>query len=154
MSSNSGTVHYHFNPGFTKEALLTKVPAELDDIVSTHCPSHALIDNALRAYLSFTTNYKGPHVPAIPAGSPEMLNNTQESISKPNTTLHGALTSFWSLHYLPRKRTMSGGKSSIAFFRYSAINGFRKRKSSGIAGRFRRHPSPNSLLPPLRRPAR
>ncbi len=42
---------------------ITDAPAELDDIVSTDCPSHALIDNALRSYLSFTTNYKGMHWP-------------------------------------------------------------------------------------------
>ncbi|SLM37135.1 Domain of unknown function DUF2013 [Lasallia pustulata] len=35
---------------------------ELDDIVSAHCQTHALIDNALRAYLSFTTNYKGEYL--------------------------------------------------------------------------------------------
>ncbi|KAI9879242.1 MAG: hypothetical protein M1830_009173 [Pleopsidium flavum] len=35
---------------------------ELDDIVSAHCPSHALIDNALRSYLSFTTSYKGEYL--------------------------------------------------------------------------------------------
>ncbi|KAI9850749.1 MAG: hypothetical protein M1838_005160 [Thelocarpon superellum] len=32
--------------------------AELDDIVSATCPSHALIDNALRSYLHFTSNYR------------------------------------------------------------------------------------------------
>ena len=37
--------------------------AELDDIVSVHCRSHASIDNALRAYLSFGTNYKGGGCP-------------------------------------------------------------------------------------------
>ena len=31
---------------------------ELDDIVSAKCATHESIDNALRSYLSFTTNYK------------------------------------------------------------------------------------------------
>ncbi|KZF21937.1 hypothetical protein L228DRAFT_262045 [Xylona heveae TC161] len=35
---------------------------ELDEIVSAHCQSHALIDNALRSYLSFTTNYKDEYL--------------------------------------------------------------------------------------------
>lgn len=33
---------------------------ELDDIVAADCrEKHELIDNALRSYLSFTTNFKG-----------------------------------------------------------------------------------------------
>ncbi|KAL9118609.1 MAG: hypothetical protein Q9187_004842 [Circinaria calcarea] len=35
---------------------------ELDEIVSAHCQSHELIDNALRSYLSFTTNYRGEYL--------------------------------------------------------------------------------------------
>ncbi|MCJ1235595.1 hypothetical protein MMC14_003566 [Varicellaria rhodocarpa] len=35
---------------------------ELDEIVSVDCHSHELIDNALRSYLSFTTNYKGEYL--------------------------------------------------------------------------------------------
>ncbi|KAL2057809.1 hypothetical protein ABVK25_002193 [Lepraria finkii] len=35
---------------------------ELDDIVTTECQSHELIDNALRSYLTFTTNYKGEYI--------------------------------------------------------------------------------------------
>ncbi|KAL8702771.1 MAG: hypothetical protein Q9201_004047 [Fulgogasparrea decipioides] len=31
---------------------------ELDDIVSAQCPTHGLLDDALRSYLSFTTKYK------------------------------------------------------------------------------------------------
>ncbi|KAG9231433.1 hypothetical protein BJ875DRAFT_517054 [Amylocarpus encephaloides] len=31
---------------------------ELDDIVTAQCPSHQLIDNALRSYLHFTTNFR------------------------------------------------------------------------------------------------
>lgn len=33
---------------------------ELHEIVSAECESHAVIDNTLRAYLSFTARYKGP----------------------------------------------------------------------------------------------
>lgn len=32
--------------------------AELDDIVTTRCQEHEIIDNALRSYLNVTTNYK------------------------------------------------------------------------------------------------
>ncbi|MCJ1261690.1 hypothetical protein MMC22_001556 [Lobaria immixta] len=35
---------------------------ELDDIVSVHCQSHELIDNALRSYLAFTSEYKSEYL--------------------------------------------------------------------------------------------
>ncbi|KAL9131910.1 MAG: hypothetical protein Q9217_000270 [Psora testacea] len=35
---------------------------ELEDIVSVQCQSHELIDNALRSYLAFTTNYKKEYI--------------------------------------------------------------------------------------------
>jgi hypothetical protein len=37
---------------------------ELDDIVTTKCSSHQLIDNALRSYLHFTTNFKDEYLPS------------------------------------------------------------------------------------------
>ncbi|ORY09738.1 hypothetical protein BCR34DRAFT_602601 [Clohesyomyces aquaticus] len=36
--------------------------AELDDIVSTRCHEHELIDNALRSFLNVTTNYKADYL--------------------------------------------------------------------------------------------
>jgi hypothetical protein len=38
--------------------------AELEDILSAKCPSHQLIDNALRSYLHFTTTYKSEYLPS------------------------------------------------------------------------------------------
>ncbi len=35
---------------------------ELDDIVSAKCPSHELIDNSLRSYLHFTSNFKDQYL--------------------------------------------------------------------------------------------
>ncbi|KAF8866061.1 hypothetical protein BDZ45DRAFT_579070 [Acephala macrosclerotiorum] len=35
---------------------------ELEDIVSANCPSHQLIDNALRSYLHFTTKFKDEYL--------------------------------------------------------------------------------------------
>jgi len=35
---------------------------ELDEIVSAKCPSHELIDNALRSYLQFTTKFKDEYL--------------------------------------------------------------------------------------------
>ncbi|RDW67893.1 hypothetical protein BP6252_09289 [Coleophoma cylindrospora] len=35
---------------------------ELHDIVSTKCPTHQLIDNTLRSYLHFTTNFKDEYL--------------------------------------------------------------------------------------------
>ncbi|KAL8718004.1 MAG: hypothetical protein Q9225_004826 [Loekoesia sp. 1 TL-2023] len=35
---------------------------ELDDIVSTQCQTHGLIDDTLRSYFTFTTNYKGEYL--------------------------------------------------------------------------------------------
>ncbi|KAM3069940.1 pre-rRNA processing [Clarireedia jacksonii] len=37
---------------------------EIDDIVSANCASHQLIDNALRSYLQFTTNFKDEYLPS------------------------------------------------------------------------------------------
>ena len=37
-------------------------PLELDDIVSAKCPSHQLIDNALRSYLHFTTKFQDEYL--------------------------------------------------------------------------------------------
>jgi DNA primase large subunit len=36
--------------------------AELEDIVSAKCQTHQLIDNALRSYLHFTTNFKDEYL--------------------------------------------------------------------------------------------
>ncbi|KAH8592242.1 hypothetical protein B0O99DRAFT_597291 [Bisporella sp. PMI_857] len=36
--------------------------SELDDIVSANCPSHELIDNALRSYLHFTTKFRDEYL--------------------------------------------------------------------------------------------
>lgn len=38
------------------------MPLEIDDIVSSTCASHQLIDNALRSYLKFTTNFKDEYL--------------------------------------------------------------------------------------------
>src|ERR1700710_712613 len=38
--------------------------AELEDILSAKCPTHQLIDNALRSYLHFTTTYKNEYLPS------------------------------------------------------------------------------------------
>ncbi|KAI9822161.1 MAG: hypothetical protein M1832_003164 [Thelocarpon impressellum] len=35
---------------------------ELDEIVSAHCPTHALIDNTLRSYFRFTSSYRGEYL--------------------------------------------------------------------------------------------
>ncbi|RFU31995.1 hypothetical protein B7463_g4361, partial [Scytalidium lignicola] len=37
---------------------------ELEDIVSTKCTSHELIDNTLRSYLHFTTHFKDQYLPS------------------------------------------------------------------------------------------
>lgn len=59
-------MHLHPPPRKPRGYLLT-YPAlvELEDIVSAQCESHELIDNALRAYLSFTTNFKGNRAPSV-----------------------------------------------------------------------------------------
>lgn len=40
----------------------TQFWGELDDIVAAQCASHQLIDNALRSYLHFTTNFKDEYL--------------------------------------------------------------------------------------------
>jgi hypothetical protein len=62
VNSNSGTV---IAPQSAHScAVFANAPwtAELDDIVSAKCPSHQLIDNALRSYLQFTTNFKAEYL--------------------------------------------------------------------------------------------
>jgi DNA primase large subunit len=44
------------------QALTVAFFLELEDIVSSKCESHQLIDNALRSYLHFTTNFKDEYV--------------------------------------------------------------------------------------------
>ena len=56
----------HCLPCSTTDSVLT----ELEDICSVRCHSHQLIDNALRAYLHFTTNFK------------ELYLNDDESIAR------------------------------------------------------------------------
>lgn len=41
---------------------LSSWSSELHDIVSTKCPTHQLIDNTLRSYLHFTTNFKDEYL--------------------------------------------------------------------------------------------
>jgi len=57
MSNSSGMVSAKFcNP--TKRASTNPLATELDDIVSTRCHQHDIIDNSLRSFLNVTTNYK------------------------------------------------------------------------------------------------
>ena len=59
-SSNSGTVCKPLTVRIDRGSKRTEDYLELEDIVSAECGTHEeLIDNALRAYLSFTANYKG-----------------------------------------------------------------------------------------------
>lgn len=39
---------------------------ELDDIVSTRCHQHDIIDNSLRSFLNVTTNYRCTHLRPLP----------------------------------------------------------------------------------------
>ncbi|KAI9703978.1 MAG: hypothetical protein M1820_005760 [Bogoriella megaspora] len=45
-----------------RENMLTRMSIELDDIVSTHCGSEETIDNALRSWLHFTTNFRDEYL--------------------------------------------------------------------------------------------
>ena len=38
---------------------------ELEDIHSAKCATHEAIDNSLRSYLAFTTNFRGVHKPVF-----------------------------------------------------------------------------------------
>src|SRR5690625_993440 len=50
---------------FTGTDLICLLQPELEEIVSAECESHAVIDNTLRSYLSFTTNHKGRIYPTL-----------------------------------------------------------------------------------------
>ena len=43
---------------------------EIDDILSTPSQTHESIDNALRAFIGFTTNFKGTATPLPPPNIP------------------------------------------------------------------------------------
>lgn len=116
MSSSSGTV---CKPASTNKPLdhcTDKPRPELDDIVSAHCQSHDLIDNALRSYLTFTTQYKGNCGPST--APPLVLTNLyQASTYIVKMKLLAAPTSFWHPLYSMRTETMSAGRLSILFYR-------------------------------------
>lgn len=75
-----------------------------------HCQSHGLIDNALRSYLTFTTNYKGKMWSGIAGFELEILKKDQENTYEANMTSRAAPTSSWSLRSLQRIRTMFEGR--------------------------------------------
>jgi hypothetical protein len=52
--------------------------AELEDILSATCQTHELIDNVLRSYLAFTTNFKGIHSPRLDAPHCDQSTVTHE----------------------------------------------------------------------------
>jgi hypothetical protein len=56
MSNSFGMVRAFCNP--TKSLSILTHYTELDDIVSTRCHQHDIIDNSLRSFLNVTTNYK------------------------------------------------------------------------------------------------
>src|ERR1700712_126056 len=43
----------------TYQKLTTFLAVELEEILAAPCDSHEAIDNSLRSYLAFTTNFKG-----------------------------------------------------------------------------------------------
>lgn len=55
---------------------------ELDDIVSTRCQEHDIIDNCLRSFLNVTTNYKSTR---HQEGTLIDVDNKQLSTSRPTT---------------------------------------------------------------------
>lgn len=99
---------------------LTQSFQELEEIVSAQCQSHELIDNALRSYLTFTTNYKGspPSYPTIIEESSIDRWHGQENTYIRNMILAAAAIGSLSPLSLLRIRTMCDSRSSAACSRY------------------------------------
>lgn len=59
MSSNSGKVR---SPCDREDYCLILTAIELNEIITAECPSHELLDNVLRTYLHFTTNFRDEYL--------------------------------------------------------------------------------------------
>lgn len=108
MNTNSGQVNAvpHHCDLVAKAHNLAKT--ELDDIASTRCNEHELIDNALRAYLNLTTSYKG-RIPRWLFGK-HGIDCSQPSTSKRTTTSQNARSAFSRATSSSRTRNTYGGR--------------------------------------------
>lgn len=85
MSNSSGMVSRARQRGCshsptTTSLHLTPRTTELDDIVSTRCHQHEIIDNSLRSFLNVTTNYKC--TPAPPPSPPDWPSSALTASSR------------------------------------------------------------------------
>ena len=118
MRSSSGRV---CKPALVKCVALTSCAniafSELDDIVSVHCQSHELIDNALRSYLAFTSEYKCLYQQRNTTDQ-RRADAAQRNTSRPNMISRAAPLDFWSPNCSMHKRTMFACRWSAVFCRY------------------------------------
>ena len=112
MRSNFGTVCAAATSSW-EQARAHKRLSELDDIISASCRSHAQIDNALRSYLRFTSNYRGRILGA--GGAKADAEVVQRNIFRQSMTWHDAPTNCFSLRCSRHTRTTCGGRLSTVF---------------------------------------
>lgn len=118
MSSNFGMVCKPAPRTALNDQVLTELLIqELDDIVSKQCQTHGLIDDALRSYFTFTTNYKGLVPTNTDQELPYGLEILQGNTFTPNMTSHAAPSSFSSRSSSLHTRTMSAGRLSSVSWR-------------------------------------
>ncbi len=72
--------------------------AELDEIVSARCDTHEAIDNVLRAYLSFTANYKGRSKP-VEHGSCQRRDRDSEAREREDPSADGGKDEYLRSEY-------------------------------------------------------
>lgn len=87
---------------------------ELQAIVSKHCDSEDAIDDALREYLSLTTQHKGDTLLSTSPSAPASTNDAMrlQMTFSPKMTSHAARISSSFPIYLPRMPIMCAGRSS------------------------------------------
>jgi hypothetical protein len=88
------------SPGLTSDT-------ELDDIVSTRCQEHEIIDNSLRSFLNVTTSYKCMLSPLV---TRVVIDGEQPSTSKQTIASRNASSACWKVTSMSPTRTMCGDK--------------------------------------------
>ena len=90
---------------------------ELDDIVSTRCHQHEIIDNSLRSFLNVTTSYKCTllllllRLPARDSPAViQVVDREQPSTFKPTLALQNVSFACLRAIFLPRINNMYGGR--------------------------------------------
>jgi hypothetical protein len=141
-------------------------PAELQEIVSKPCESEDSIDDALREYLSFSTQYKGDtspspyHAAIVPCRDGLRKNKrltrwrigSDEFLSADYDISRCSYNSSCRVS-LPLTRIMSGGRLSTVSCRYDGLENCLRIELILVTGRRSEHPPSDCVVSSLRRSA-